>query len=387
MSAGAADAASAAGAIPASRPFVFTREDGRRAEEINEFYNGFMGLKRPFEAYQWEFQNGPGGPALIWSIIETATDRVVGHHSIVRTPMVRRGEVFAGGRTENTIIEPAVRTKVFYPGMEKRALGEALQELSIIYTIHSKGPGRLRERLGYKPVGRWVVYLPRVGPAYLQALLRRIRDRLPVKLSEGSLAAIARVAGGVYRLLAGRPVAGVVEVEELRDINEIAGEYEEFWQRARASYDLTIDRSPEFVRWRVSENPHLSFRTWAIRRNGQLLAVVIGHRHSIGAASALYIDDIIAGNYDDDAFDAALSALPQLDREAESIVLMTLAIDTPLHRVLRKRFPWQARALDRFGEKLFDELLALDKTTDEKRPWYVTAIFTEGMDTSREAAT
>jgi hypothetical protein len=66
---------------------------------------------------------------------------------------------------------------------------------------------------------------------------------------------------------------------------------------------------------------------------------------------------------------------------------MTLAIDTPLHRVLRKRFPWQARALDRFGEKLFDELLALDKTTDEKRPWYVTAIFTEGMDTSREAAT
>src|SRR6185436_4862818 len=119
------------------------------------------------------------------------------------------------------------------------------------------------------------------------------------------------------------------------------------------------------------------FRTWSVRRGGELVAVIIGHRHAIGAASALYVDDIIAGAYDDATFDPAVAALSGLAPEAESIVLMTLAIDTPLHRVLRKRFPLQARALDRFGEKLFDELLALDTTTEATRPWYVTAIFTE----------
>jgi len=268
--------------------------------------------------------------------------------------------------------------------MEKRALTEALEELSMIYTIHSKGPGRLRERLGYKPVGRWVVYLPRVGPAYLGALVQRVRDRLPVQLPQRLLDTVARAASGVGRLFAGRKPANI-EVAELSDIDAIAGEYEAFWQRARGGYDLTIDRSLDFLRWRVSENPHLSFRTWSVRRGGELLAVIIGHRHAIGAASALYIDDVIAGVYDDAAFDTAVAALSDLAPEAESTVLMTLAIDTPLHRVLRKRFPLQARALDRFGEKLFDELLALDTTTEERRPWYVTAIFTEGMDTSREA--
>jgi hypothetical protein len=81
----------------------------------------------------------------------------------------------------------------------------------------------------------------------------------------------------------------------------------------------------------------------------------------------------------------ALAALGEMDPAAETIVLMTLAVDTPLHRVLRRRMPWQTRALDRFGSKLFDELLALDRDSDKPRPWYVTAIFTEGMDTSRES--
>lgn len=380
MSAGAANAKPAA----APRAFVFVREQGDRAHEINDFYNRFMNLARPFEAYEWEFQRGPGGPALIWSIVEAAADRIVGHHSIVRTPMVRRGQELTGGRTENTIIEPAVRTKVFYPGMEKRALTEALEELSMIYTIHSKGPGRLRERLGYKPVGRWVVYLPRVGPAYLAALLQRVRDRLPPQVPQGVLDTLARAAAAGCRLFASRKPTNI-EVAELKGIDDIAGEYEAFWNRARDGYDLTIDRSLEFLRWRVSENPHLSFRTWSVRRAGKLIAIIVGHRHAIGAASALYVDDIIAGAYDDDAFDTAVAALSGLAPETESTVLMTLAIDTPLHRVLRKRFPWQARALDRFGEKLFDELLALDTTTKETRPWYVTAIFSEGMDTSREA--
>jgi hypothetical protein len=345
-----------------------------------------MNLSRPMEAYVWEFQRGPGGAALIWTIIETATDRVVGHHSIVKTPMLDAGRIRPGGRTENTIIEPAARTKIFYPGMEKRALAEALRDLAIIYTIHSKGPGRLRERLGYKPVGRWVVYLPRVGAASLEALLRRVRGRLPVRLPDAALTATATVIAKIRSFWGHDHLPADVSLGEIDDIADVAAEYEAFWRRARENYDVTIDRSLEFLRWRVGENPHLTFRTWTLRRRGELLAVIIGHRHRIGEASALYVDDIIVGTYDDASFDVAVAALGQLDGEFESIVVMTVAVDTPLHRVLRKRMPWQARALDRFGEKLFDELLALDRENEQVRPWYVTAIFTEGMDTSRETA-
>lgn len=385
MTAMAADATSPSQPV-AKKPFTFVREHGERATEINDFYNRFMNLRRPMEAYTWEFQRGPGGPALIWTIIEAATDRVVGHHSIVKTPMLDCGAVRAGGRTENTIIEPAVRTKIFYPGMEKRALAEALQDLSVIYTIHSKGPGRLRERLGYKPVGRWVVYLPRIGAGYLQALARRIRDRLPYKLPDAVLSGAAAAIANLHSRVSRRRLPPGVEVREIGGISAIGPEYDAFWTRARAQYDVTIDRSLEFMRWRTVDNPHLAFRTWTIRRGGELLGLVVGHRHAIGDASALYIDDIIVGPYDETTFDVAVAALNGLDPDSESVVVMTLAVDTPLHRVLRRRMPWQARALDRFGEKLFDEMLAFDRDHDERRPWYVTAIFTEGMDTSRDSA-
>jgi hypothetical protein len=365
--------------------FVFARHAGERAAEINTFYNGFTGRSRSLDAYRWEFQAGPGGPALVWTITDVSTGRLVGHHAIIPTPLVKRGTRTAGGRTENTIIDPAVRHKVFYPGMEKKALTEALQSLRIVYTIHSSGPGRLRARLGYKPVGRWVVYLPKLGPAYLGALLRRGRSALAIKVPDAVLMLAATLVGRLHALgglFRGRPKS--LQVAEITDIAEVADEYAQFWNRARSGYDLTLDRSLEFLRWRVYDNPHLTFRTWTVRRDRELAAIVIGHRHSLGTASALYIDDMIVGDYQDDNFDAVLSYLPHLDPTAGAIIVMTLAADTPLHRVLLRRFPLQSFLLKRFGPRLFDEMLALNNDgAGADEPWYVTPLFTEGLDTSR----
>ena len=380
-----ADAASPAPASGKRPAFVFARDCGERASEINDFYNGFTGRSRSMAAYQWEFYAVPSGPALVWTITDATTQEVVGHHSIIPTPLVRRGRTIPAGRTENTIIDPAVRTKLFYPGMEKKALVEARQTLGVIYTIHSTGPGRLRERFGYRPVGRWVAYLPKAGAKYLNALLRRGRDRLAPRVPDVLLTAMATVIGRVHVLggrFQGAPQSA--DVSEIGDVTAIGTEYEAFWSRARRGYDLTIDRSLDFLRWRIADNPHLSFRTWTIRRDGELEAVVIGHRHTIGAAAALYLDDVIVGDYTDAAFDRVLACLPRLDPTADALVLMTLAVDTPLHRAVRRQFPLQAWLLDRYGHRLFDELLALD-TEDASGggPWYVTPVFTEGMDTSR----
>ncbi|MCK6555425.1 hypothetical protein L6Q96_12730 [Candidatus Binatia bacterium] len=373
-----------AAAPRADRAFVFAREHGTRASEVNQFYNGFTGKDRSLAAHRWEFFAGPGGPALVWTITEAVSRRIVGHHAIVPTPMVCRGVTVPGGRTENTIIDPAFRTKVFYPGMEKRALAETLESLRVVYTIHSTGPGRLRERLGYSTAGRWVVYVPRSGPLYLRALLRRGSGALGLRVPEVALGAAARTVGVAQRLRRGlRGRSGVI-VQEVENVDALGGEYEAFWARARDGYPMTIDRSPAFLRWRFADNPHLRCRTWTVRRGGRLAAVIIGHRHVLEGASALYVDDIVVGAYGEADFTAAVSCLDTLDPGADSVVLTTLAVDTPLHRVLRRRFPVQARLLDRYGSRLFDEMLVLDKSdADNPEPWYVTAIFTEGMDTSR----
>ena len=90
------------------------------------------------------------------------------------------------------------------------------------------------------------------------------------------------------------------------------------------------------------------------------------------------------GQYAEAEFTAVLRCLQALDPTADAIVLMTLATDTPLHRALQRRFSLQARLLRRLGPRLFDEMLVMDRDgIGGNAPWYVTAIFTEGMDTSR----
>lgn len=394
MSENAGDSAGAAGVgePPASTPsvapsprFVLARDFGARATEINDLYNRFTGRQRTPEAYRWEFYDSPAAPSFVWTITEAASGEIVGHHGIVPTPMVRRGTATPGGRTENTIIDQRVRRKLFYPGMERKALAEVLQSLRIIYTVDATLPGPIRRRLGYQPVGRWTVYLPCIGPDYLYALLQKARGRAGRHVPDALLAALALVLGRVFAFRGRRRSRRLpLDVTEVSDITALGSEYPDLWKQARERYDMTIDRSPEFLRWRYEENPHLAYRTWALRRDGRLHAVVVGHAHVLGDAASLHVDDIIVADYDDAAFDAVLRCLPWLDPRAGAIVVMTLAVNTPLHRSLQRRFPLQTFLLRRLGAGLFGEMLALDADAAAGGdPWYVTPIFTEGMDTSR----
>lgn len=369
-----------------ARPFVFVRDRGELATGINALFNRFTGRRRSPREYQWEFYECLPPGAHVWAIVDNATGEVVGHHGIVPTPMVVQAEQISGGRTENTIIEPAVRKKIFYPGMEKRAFGEAVRDFGLLYTVHASGPqGRIRERLGYRPVGRWSVYLPVIGRRYLAVLVGRLRDRLVPRAPDllvrlaASVAATTLAAAALFERRPGTSTCEVVD-----DLAAFRHEYEALWAEARVGYDVSIDRTWEFLRWRVLENPNLQFRLWALRRNGRLEGVVIGHRHILGEAWALYIDDLIVRRYDEAAFAEMLRWLPFLEPQADAVVLMTLSNGTPLHRALERRYPLQSWVLRRLGVRVFDEVVAYDRDGRcGDRRWYVTALFTEGLDTSR----
>lgn len=378
------DASPGAPAPPKKPAFRFVRDEGERAEGINALFNRFTGRQRSMQAYRWEWFEGHPGPGFMWAIVDEAGN-VVGHHGIIQTPLVVAGIEVPAGRTENTIIEPEVRKKIFYPGMEKKAFTEVLKSLAVLYTVHASGAqGRIRERLGYHAVGRWLVYLPIVRAGYLEPLAIRLAQRLAPSLA-GVAPLAARLAGGLLRAAERfRRGAAGVSISEISNLEAFESEYRRFWDVARGRYDVTIDRTWEFLRWRAFVNPNIECKLWAIRRANELIAVVIGHRHSLGRAFALYVDDILTRDYECATFVVALRCLPQLMPDADGIVVMTLDADTPLKRALEKVYPLQAQVLRRLAPKLFDEVVVYDRDgVCEGEKWFVTPLFTEGLDTSR----
>ena len=90
-----------------------------------------------------------------------------------------------------------------------------------------------------------------------------------------------------------------------------------------------------------------------------------------------YWEEILGVKMPEAAFGEILECLDRLAPTVDSIVVMTLAVDTPLYGALCRRFPMQTRLLRRFGSRLFGELMALDSAgIVDDRPWYATAIRT-----------
>jgi hypothetical protein len=192
------------------------------------------------------------------------------------------------------------------------------------------------------------------------------------------------VVGSLLTLARGNPRRPARVLEEVADIDALGDAYSAFWERARGAYDTTVDRSIEFLRWRFRDNPHVRFRTWCVREEGRVTAVVIAHCHRLGTASALYVDDVVTEPYTEEAFDEIVAGLAALDGPHGAVVLKTLSVDTPLRRVLGRRYRWQAVLLRRFGYRFFGRLLVYDPAGSlGPGPWYATAVLTEGIDTSR----
>jgi len=363
------------------RRFELRRDYGERAEDINALYSAYTNYPRSRRAYEWEWRSSPAGPGLIWVIIEDRTERLVGHHGIVRVPLMCHGTVLSGGRTENTVVDPAVRTRLFYPGMERKALSEATQTCRVLYTVFAWGAhARVRARLGYRPVGRWRAYLVRAEWRYWEIALRRAIQRRSWSLPTVALGALARILATLWRLrVRGRSRREDLLLREVGSADELGVQYEAFWRRASRDYPMTIDRSARFLRWRFFENPNLKHRVWIVERAGMLWGLVIAHRQDRDGAAVLEIDDLVLGEYSEGAFSQALALLTELDRSVDAVLMHTLDIETPLLRALNHRFPVQSIVLGKVARRMWHEFMAFDRDgviVDEA--WYVTLAFTSG---------
>lgn len=371
----------------ASRPYRAGDEAG-----LADLYNRVTGFSRTAAQHRWEWIDPPAGPGSILVIeAPSATgSRIVGHHGFIPVPLCAFGRELLGGKTENSMVDPAFRTRLVYFRHERDFLPQALSRFDLLFTTSGAGvPGKIRRQLGYVAVAGYATYVKFTRGAALGAFLSGLaRTRIRQPAARAAASAMARAAGFLLMpaFLARPAIDRRVIVREVCDPAALSGALDELWTRSRPSFGVTVDRTSAYLRWRLFENPNIAYRFFAAWRGDALC----GYAAVEAVGGRCKVTDLVAEDDADAVWNAVMRGLEArlADDGICRIEFGTLAGATPLARrlsangfravgALRARLDrdpeTQAELLVREGRTPFDPRLR------DPRHWYFTDLFREGF--------
>lgn len=329
-------------------------------EALNALYRRITGIDRSAAQFHWEWINGPYGPAPSWVIVETLTDRIVGHHGVIPVPLWVGGRPVQAARTENTMINPDFRGKFMYHAYEAKLLRELHERgFELVFTTSGKGPwGAVRRRLGYVSAGRWRTFV------VFTDLGHKAR----------------RAFGGAGRLVDAFPSLKHTvgphgwTVESTKDCAAIAA----LWQDARPDAGIFPQRDSAYLEWRLQNHPYNPHALALLCRGGAPVGYVAWREQSLrGGAQDILIEDIFIHGAEEEMYLAALQTLvAEWSGRGVRLLLRTLDTDTPLTRaILGAGQPTEptASSLDSA------ELLVSGEPSLTGMSWHMTQLIAQGI--------
>ena len=370
----------------------FTEKD---KSELNDSYNRFTGRSRTIEQFEWEWLDTPEGWGSMWLLEDSDTGKIVGHHGLIPIKFSYFGSPILMGKTENTHLHPPYAGKGVYYPFEVKFIEEAKDRFGLLYTTQGSGaPGRVRLKLGYATVGRYAHYIKATKMSYLDkqlanAIRRRIRNRFIAALLIG----ISKTGSVFLMPFFSREgsMDRTVKLERVTNIETVAEELDKFWEWNKGKFGITADRNSRYLKWRIFDNPNLTYEFFLARRQSDVVGYVITRNSGEGRG---VITDLIAINNDEKVFNTILDGAVSKFRESgiHVIQFLTLSSDNFLNKALRRNGFVSSSMVPRvwrrvIGKKQQESLLmakALDDKLDPARVadpacWYFTDILTEGI--------
>jgi len=367
-------------------------------KELNDSYNRYTGHSRTIEQFEWEWLNTPEGWGSIWLLEEIDTGRIVGHHGLIPINFTYFGNSVLTGKTENTHIHPPYAGKGLYYPFEVKFLEEASHRFGLLYTTQGAGaPGAVRLKLGYVCVGTYLTYMKIIQRSYSDKRLVKAINR---KIHNEFIAALLITSIKVGNLIlmplfcSRRVLDEAITLQRATSIDEVAEELDRFWERNREKFGITVDRNSRYLKWRVFDNPNVTYEFFLALRQHNIVGYVITQSSEEADNRLGTIVDLIADGNNQEIFDTILNAIVSTFKEngIQGVQFPTLLSDNFLNKALKrngfKSFSMLRKIVKKsFGIKQQESLLlakVLDNNLDAARVsdsacWYFTSILTEGV--------
>ena len=304
------------------------------------------------------------------------------------TPLSFSGKKFVAGKTENCMSHPDIRgTGVYFPH-EKKYFELAKNRFKVFFTtagdIAKGAPGRVREKLGYRAFDDWEIYSVWIyGLGLRQKLLSMIMPHI------NNNKFIGRILSYFLELLI-RMFYHQTEfplTEQFRifnDKNVPLSHLEKLWMSNKTIYGITVERTAQYLTWRLKDNPYNNHNYFCYYEND----VLKGYLVVVSDSKVFYIVDIFADNKDERIFKLILKGIREYAYQKGIIRVQCSTI---------KRSRFLPGILKSAGFVNFKELLGFQKRVKPKqlfvylpdeikkpqnswdpRNWYVTDLIKEG---------
>jgi len=361
---------------------------------INRLYHMVTGIMRSPGEYAWEWLKTWKGPGSIWFVFDDsrkADDQLIAQYSLIPIPFSFWGKPYLAGKTENCMSHPDFRGKGLYFFHEKEYFEVAKEQFQLFFTtagdVAKGAPGKVRMKLGYKAFDYWVTLSYWLDKT---ELLNEIDTKLPAIIKSRAWLgnSIKSILGNLiyWYTRTGIDISNT-DIKIHSEANAPLQQIEKLWQDNAELYGISVDRSVEYMKWRINDNPYVTHHYLCYYDGGVLKGYVI---YTI-QDKTIHIVDILAGNKEELIFKIMLEGLKTEGRKLalSQIKCYTASQNQFLVEVLgssklinytglfsRKNAPKNKPATQIFVY-ISDELKA-DHDVWDNNSWYITDLIKEG---------
>jgi hypothetical protein len=287
---------------------------------------------------------------------------------------------------------PDCRGTGLYFAHEQESFEKEKEKYSFFFTtagqVTGGAVGRIRTKLGYVAFDNWANYTLWLETGALREDLHSIlaaKGGSVAKLAPATSSLLALGLQTYSRLRRPGPCRHRVAVHGAGDapLEAIAG----LWQRNRARYGITVDRSAAYLRWRVNDDPHVEHEYLAMYGDDGLL----GYAIAFVQGDTLHVVDVLVDRADAHLFRDLFAAVTGWGRDLGvrrvKCPVLRRSVRLPRHlmnagfvdtsalapgAMLRKPPPRQ------FFVFVPRELRG-DRAVMDNANWYITALVLEGL--------
>lgn len=297
------------------------------------------------ELLDWRFNRNPHGRGL-FSVAEDETGRIVGLIGLVATRLRYRSETWSAFQAIDTVVDPSYRGRGVFVGLGTKAQDVTSHGAAVLWGFpNANAAAGWYRHLGWRNFGPVPMLIKPLRTGFaLSRIIPWLRALdLPLVRTRRST---AHVYADPYRFQ--------------RDAERIC-------DRFGAQLGITVDRTGDWLRWRLMDRPNADYRCCAT--TGALLATRVVDKHG---ARIAYLMDVLGDP--EEALALLQAELAFAAARGAEIALAWCPSSSPTYLLYRKAGFWPFPARLRPVEINFGGRALLDgaSAAEDHRRWYVS---------------